>query len=485
MKRFPVLLSLLVLGALVLTSCAQPTPTTEKVVVTVEVEKQVIVTQEVEKVVEVEKIVTQEVEKIVTQEVEKIVEVTPQAVDYGLVTIFSTQANPIEEQEKMRGVVLKDFSGTAEFVGVEEPILLDRIAAESGTAAGSIDLVISLHGAFPTMIDQGAMMDLSDLVPMAQEAGIPEAFMELGKMGTDQQYYIPMMQATYIFAANKKALDYLPQGVDVNDLTWEQVRDWAKNIEDATGEKKLGFPASDRGLMHRFLEGYIVPSYTGGMVTNFKSAEAVEMWNFVIDMWQYVNPQATTYAFMQEQLLSEEVWLAFDHTARLIEAFKAKPDDFLALPSPRGPAGLGFMPVIVGMGIPKNAPNPDGAKEMIRYILQDSAQINILREIGFFPVADVDFPGFVSVGVRMEGEAVTAQAASPYALPSLLPVGLGDRGNEINKIFRDTFTQIVLQGQDIQTVLSEEGAKLQALLDDKAAKCWPPDPVSTGTCQVK
>jgi multiple sugar transport system substrate-binding protein len=103
---------------------------------------------------------------------------------------------------------------------------------------------------------------------------------------------------------------------------------------------------------------------------------------------------------MQEQLLSEEVWVAFDHTARLIDAFKERPEDFIALPAPTGPEGLGFMPVIVGIAVPKNAPNPEGAKEMIKYMLQDQTQVHILREIGFFPATSIDFPGFISAGVK-------------------------------------------------------------------------------------
>ena len=47
--------------------------------------------------------------------------------------------------------------------------------------------------------------------------------MTLGKLGTAQQLYIPWMQATYIMAANKKALPYLPAGADINALTYEQL----------------------------------------------------------------------------------------------------------------------------------------------------------------------------------------------------------------------------------------------------------------------
>ena len=456
MKRLGAVLSFMLFAAL-LAACAAPTP------------------QVVEKTVVIEQ----------TKVVPATVVVTAAPPDYGKVVILSTQANPVEEQEKMRGVVLKAFPGQPEFVGMEEPALIDRVLAEAKAGQGSADVLIALHGTYPTLQAADALMDLSDLVPILEDRHIPEAFMELGRLGTDKQYYIPVMQATYIMAANKKALEYLPAGADINALTWEQLRDWGRNITEATGERKLGFPASDRGLMHRFLQGYIYPSYTGGMVTGFKSQDAEAMWAFLKDLWQYVNPQATTYAFMQEHLLSEEVWVAFDHTARLLEAFKQKPDEFVAFPAPKGPKGLGFMPVIVGVAIPKTAPNPEGAKEMVRYLLQDDVQINILREIGFFPVVDVSYPGYVPVGIRIEGEAVSKQAASPDALPALLPVGLGARGGEINKIYRDAFTRIVLKNEDIATVLAEEGANLQKLLDETGAPCWPPDPPSEGACQVR
>jgi multiple sugar transport system substrate-binding protein len=456
MKKYT---SLLMLGAILaglLAACAQPT-----------------------EIVEVTRVVTEKEEVEVT----KIVEVAPEVVDYGKVTFISTQGVPIEEGEAMRGIVLADFPGQAEFIGSEYEFFEDTVLAEVEAGSGELDVLGALYGQYPTLLDAGALQDIGGLMAELGDRGIPASSVELGKLGTDTQYYVPWMQATYICAANKKALEYLPAGADVNALTWEQYRDWGKNIYEATGEKKLGFPVD--GLMHRFLEGYIYPSYTGGMVTTFKSPEAVEMWEFIIDMWQYVHPQSMVYAFMQEPLLAEEVWVAFDHTARLIEAFKAQPDDFLALPSPSGPEGLGYMPVAVGLAIPTTAPNQEGAEALIEYMTRPEVQVSVLREIGFFPVIDLDYPGYVAVGIRMEGEAVSKQAAAANAVPAMLPVGLGPRSGEINKIYRDAFTRIVIDGEDIETVLAEEAVNLQTLMDETGAPCWPPDPSSEGPCQVE
>ena len=108
------------------------------------------------------------------------------------------------------------------------------------------------------------------------------------------------------------------------------------------------------------------------MVTKFRSPEAEEGWNKFKELWQYTNPASTSYAFMQQPLLTGEVWVAFDHVARLADAFNQKPDDFVAFPAPAGPAGRGFMPVVAGIGIPSTAPDMDDGQGARR--LHDEAR---------------------------------------------------------------------------------------------------------------
>lgn len=407
------------------------------------------------------------------------------AQDDNRVTFMSTQFNIIEEAEKFREI-LAESGLEVEYIPTDEQPVFDTLTGEAGQEAGSIDVLGALHGTFPTLVDADVLFDLSPLLEQLEaEVNLADAFVELGKMGTtDYQYYVPWMQATYIMAANVEALEYLPEGVDINALTWDQLAEWAAAVQEGTGEPKLGFPVA--GLWHRVLEGYLWPSFTGGMVTRFNSPEAVEMMTFVRDeLWPSVHPQSITYDFMQEPLLSGEVWIALDHTARLIEAFSQQPEQFVAFPAPAGPAGRGFMPVVVGLAVPANAPNPDGAVALIQYLLQPETQSAVLNNLGFFPVvAGVDTSD-LPAGIAIEEAAVSAQAAAEDALPALLPVGLGERGNELNEIFKSAANRILLDGEDIQTVLDAEAANIQALLSDTGAPCWPPDPVSEAACQVE
>jgi multiple sugar transport system substrate-binding protein len=271
----------------------------------------------------------------------------------------------------------------------------------------------------------------------------------------------------------------------VNALTYDQVAQWGAAIQKATNQRVIGFPAGPKGLIHRFWQGYLYPSYTGTAVGGFKSPEAVKMWQDFKNLWQYVNPASANYEFMQEPLRSGEVWIAWDHVARLKDVLNEKPDDYLVVPAPAGPKGRGYMPVLAGLGIPKGAPNRAGAEQLIEYMTMPSTQIAVLRELAFFPVVDVQLPGDLPAGIRLEADAVAKTTAAKDAIPSLLPIGLGTKGGEWNKVYNDTFTRIILRNEDITKVLQEQGQIMQGILNDTKAACWPPDPPSQGPCQVK
>lgn len=401
------------------------------------------------------------------------------------VVFLSTQLRPIEEAQKMRQVILKGFSGQVQFVPEDYPVWLNRVLAEAQTGRGTVGVLGGLHGDFPPLVSRGLLEPLDGLYARLQDRGFPQAFVELGRMGTPNQQYLPWMQATYVMVARKEALRYLPPGADLNALTYEDLKNWAKAIQEATGQRRLGFPAGPGGLIHRFLQGYLYPSYTGSQVRRFKSPEAEAMWRDFRELWRYVNPRSTAYEFMQEPLLSGEVWIAWDHTARLKDALAQRPQDFVAFPAPAGPKGRGFMPVVAGLAIPKTAPDKRAAEALVDYLTRPEVQLLTLKEVGFFPVVQVRYGEDLPEGIRLLAEAVSAQSSAKDALPSLLPVGLGDKGGEFNKVYRDTFTRIVLRGEEIRRALDLEAQNLARILRETGAPCWPPDAPSTGACPVE
>ncbi|MGH8874260.1 MAG: hypothetical protein ACRDVM_03275, partial [Acidimicrobiia bacterium] len=155
----------------------------------------------------------------------------------GEVVFFSTQLAPVEEAEKVRDTILADFGGTVDFVGSEYGPWADRVNSEAEAGQGTVDLLGGLHGDF-VALGTDTLSDLSDVMGDLSDRGFASQYVELAQLGTGSTYYIPWMQATYIVVAGSEALPYLPEGADVNALTYEQYAQWAKNIFDQTGQAK-------------------------------------------------------------------------------------------------------------------------------------------------------------------------------------------------------------------------------------------------------
>lgn len=399
---------------------------------------------------------------------------------------ISTQFKPVNEAEAVRGKILSGFTtAKVDFIPEDSGPFNDRILAEQKTGKGQIGLIGGLHGDFASLAAAGALEDLTALADKLKDRGFPKEFMELGKLGTGKQVYIPWMQATYVLAVNKQALQYLPAGANVESLTYVQLGEWCKNIAEKSGKKRCGFPLGPKGLFHRLVQGYLYPAYTGGLVTTYKSAEAEQMWADFKKIWDNTNPQSTQYEFMQEPLLSGEVWVAFDHVARLVNAFKDKPNDIVGAPAPAGPKGRYYMSVLAGLAIPKTTPNRAGAEKLIDHLTSPDVQAATLREVAFFPVIGKPVAGDLPAHLKAEAEAVTKQSGATDAKVALLPIGLGAKGGEFNKVQQDTVQRILIKGEDIKKVLAEEATNLQRVMNDAKAPCWSPDPPSSGPCQVK
>ncbi|MDO1582588.1 ABC transporter substrate-binding protein [Rhizobium oryzicola] len=400
-------------------------------------------------------------------------------------TVFvSTQLRPIEEATIVRQDLLKDV-GKVDYVVEEPPQFAVRMEAERQAGKHTVSLVGALHGELSPLADKDQLEPLDDLAKKLAGAGMPQSVLDLGKLGKPNQQYIPWMQATYVMAAKKEALQWLPKGADVNALTYDELIAWGKAMQDATGQPQIGFPAGPKGLMARYFQGYFYPSFTGGVVRTFKTADAAAGWEKLKALWAYVSPNSTNYDFMQEPLAAGEVMVAWDHIARLKNAVSAAPDDYVVFPAPAGPKGRGYMPVIAGLAIPKGAPDKEGATKIIESFSTQKVQLLTASKVGFFPTLNVQLPPDLNKGVALLAGAVTRTQNAKDAVISLLPVGLGDKGGEFNKVYMDTFQLVVLQKQPVADVLAKQGAVMAKLMADTKAPCWAPDAKSDGACPVQ
>jgi multiple sugar transport system substrate-binding protein len=407
------------------------------------------------------------------------------AAQTGGLVFLSTQLRPIEEAQKMRNIILKGFPQEVDYITEQPQQFPVRIRAERQGSTPTIDVVGALHGELQSLVPLDALVPRDDLAGKLTQRGIPDSLLTLGKLGTVHQLYIPWMQATYIMVANKEALPYLPHGADINALSYDELAAWAGTVQQKTGKRLLGFPAGPQGLMHRFFEGFLYPSYTGGVVVPFRSEAAEAMWTQFASLWKSVNPNSTSYDFMRQPLLSGDVWIGFDHIARVIDALRQKPDQFVVFPAPAGPKGRGYMPVLAGLAVVKGAPDISGAMALIDYLTEPQTQIVTARTVGFFPVVKAELPPDLEPGLKMGASAIAKMQSAKDALPALAPIGPGQRGGEFDKVFMDTFQLVVLRGQKPRAVLDRESETLNRLMTETGAPCWQPDPPSSGACQVQ
>jgi multiple sugar transport system substrate-binding protein len=91
----------------------------------------------------------------------------------------------------------------------------------------------------------------------------------------------------------------------------------------------------------------------------------------------------------------------------------------------------------------------------------------------------------MGAGLLSMSAAVSRTQRSKDALKSLLPIGLGAESGNFSKIYVDTFTRIVVKGENPRAVVNDEAQQLQAIMDKTGAPCWAPDPPSKGPCKVK
>ncbi|OLD61190.1 MAG: hypothetical protein AUI83_01175 [Armatimonadetes bacterium 13_1_40CM_3_65_7] len=398
------------------------------------------------------------------------------------VVFTSNQFTPVTEQEWARNTLLPKFTEETgirvQFTTENEGPYIDRLLAETKAGKGTIDVTGTLHGIFPVFIANNAIADMTAVQRRLDARKDRTFFPDLLKVSKMEgiQAFVPWMQATYLVAARKDALKYFPVGRDPMRMTYDDLLQWGENIRQATGQRRIGFPAGPRGLYGRFLHGYAYPSFTGSQVKRFKSPEAVEMWRYLRRLWGVTHPSSFTYEFMAQPLLLGEAWVAWDHIARILPALQERPNDFVVLPSPAGPKGRSFLSVIVGLAILKTADNPDLGERLIEYLTRPSTQVMTAQGVAFFPVSPEAAKATPTGGLKVVADGVSAQASASDGRTALLPVGLGARTGEFVPLYVDTFRRIAIQGEDIPKVLADQGAKLDELYRAMNAPCAPPDP---------
>ncbi len=191
---------------------------------------------------------------------------------------LSTQLRPVEEVTRVRTVILKDFPGKVAFIPTFPEQFLVQATADAKRARPALDVLGGLHGEIAPLVAAGLLAPVDPMSAQLAALGMPASLMTLARLGTPHAMYVPWMQATYIMAANSKALPYLPQGAELDRLSYAGLAQWAANITRATGKRMLGFPAGPKGLMPASSRAISTPPSPAAWWCTFRSPQAEAMW---------------------------------------------------------------------------------------------------------------------------------------------------------------------------------------------------------------
>jgi multiple sugar transport system substrate-binding protein len=460
MKKFSIFLIVALLAVAALAACTPETVVEtvivevegETIVETVEVEKEVIVTQEVE--VEKEVVVTEEVE----------VEVPSKTL------VFSSRLfSPPREQEYFITEIIKPFEEehgvTVNFQIIDDQTLLDRAEVQQSTDHVTTDIVVSHNSRMPEWIENGWVEDMTDHVAGWEDRTFSAAFEQDTNMD-GKQYFLPVGADVYLLLANNNALPYLPDGVDLDTITWDQYADWAVAVAEGEGEGKVcitGIPS--KSWVYMF--GGTGLSYGAGF-PDVNSEGAMEAWK----VWEKIGkasgfvPSVLNIDSCVDPMQREESWLTVFHNARAGQVYASNETQFTLAPAPTGPTGTGSIAGVSGYAIMKGSANYDLAVMFLEYLTRPDIQVKIAKGTGGFipPVQEaIDYLGDEAIDEVINKAVLVLEKG----VVSGVPAGNYQDWSAVKKCYDDVFEDTILAGLDItQERLDEAQACIDGLLNE-------------------
>ncbi|MEA2087184.1 MAG: extracellular solute-binding protein [Candidatus Caldatribacteriota bacterium] len=385
----------------------------------------------------------------------------------GLQTlVFSSRLWSVPaEQEFILENVIKPFEREnhciVNFQIMDDVKLLDRAEIQQKTGNVTTDIVCAYVANMWEWIEKEYVEDLTPYVKSWDDRNFSPAF-EYGTNFEGKQYFIPVGADVYLTIANKKALEYLPSGADLDKLTWEDFAKWSNAIAKGEGEGKTvvtGIPM--KSFVYQF--GAISLSY-GATFPDINTPEAIKAWEILVSMKDDFIPAVLNVENCIDPMKREEAWLSWMHCARAGSVYSSNETLFSVAPAPEGPAGIGSIAGVSGYGIMKDAPNKELAIKFLEFITRPDMQVKISKGTGGFipPVEEA----LNYLGDDPEDEVIAkAVMVLNKGRVSGVPGGDYQDWGAVKKVFDDVFVEMVLNGDGtVDTALLDEAqAKLDAL----------------------
>jgi multiple sugar transport system substrate-binding protein len=370
----------------------------------------------------------------------------------GQTLVFSSRLfSPPREQEYFINEVIKPFEKehgvTVNFQILDDDTLFERAGIQQDTDHVTTDIICAHNGKMPDWLDAGWVEDLTPYVESWTDRHFSPTF-ESDTNRDGKQYFLPVGADVYLLLANNKTLPYLPEGADLDALTWEQYAQWAVNIAEGEGEGKVcitGIPM--KSWIYMF--GGSALSYGAGF-PDANSAEAMEAWK----IWETIGkaggfvPTVMNIDSCVDPMMREESWLTVFHNARAGQVYASNETQFTLAPAPIGSEGIGTIAGVSGYAIMKGAPHHDLAVMFLEYVTRPDIQVKIAKGTGGFipPVQEaLDYMGDEAIDEVISKAVLVLEQGIASGVPGYLYQDWG----AVKQCFDDVFEDTILPGNDV------------------------------------
>ncbi|HOO33470.1 MAG TPA: extracellular solute-binding protein [Thermotogota bacterium] len=294
------------------------------------------------------------------------------------------------EKEFIINEVIKPFEEanncTVKFSTLDDTAILDQVELQQKTGNITTDVIISYASNMPDWVDPDWVCDLTDLANSWDDRHFSKGYDSM-TVFDGKRYFLPIGADVYLFIVNKEALKYMPEGVDIQNITWEEVVDWATAIATMEGEGKYavtGVPM--KSLIYQY--GGVCLSY-GADWPNLDNPGSMAAFYLMSKMADAYTPTVLTYDDVRPPMKRGEAWMATAHCARVGEIYKNDPTNFIVAPAPKGPAGIGSIAGTSGYAIVKGTAHKELAEKFLEYMTRPEIMLKSSKGTGgFIPPVD-------------------------------------------------------------------------------------------------
>lgn len=371
--------------------------------------------------------------------------------------------SPPEEQEFIISEILEPYQQEnnvrINFSVMTDDDLLDRARVQKRTGNITTDLVIAYVARFSEWVENDYIIDMTPHVRQWNDRTFSSGIVSMTKFD-GKQYFVPIASDVYLLIANKKAMQYLPGGADVQDLSWEEFADWANAIADGEGEGKLavtGVP--EKSLIYQV--GGTSLSFGAGF-PDVSSDGAVRAWEIMKEMEEAFAPAVKSFEGLVEPMKRGEAWLTWAHVSPVGRIYSSNPAQYVVAPVPRGSAGKGSVAGTQGFAVIKGSDHQEEAIDLIEYMTRPDIMLKMSRGSGGWipPVEET----VEMLGDTTQDEVIKkAIDVMNHGELAFIPPTYGGNWGKVKHVYDDIFDRFILQGRSVdESYLRDQQEKIDS-----------------------